>query len=178
MRKDIPSSLDVLNASARKAIKDDMKQSTSAGAGRKFSRKGSALAVTTNICGWFRRLFLNPSYPLRRQMLLTFGTVSSLTILLVMIVAIVASIATGNVIKDETNTNVEQWIDDFTVSTSRLVAEALSPMIMPSNLVDLMVEIAQDRFSGYPTAKDDSMTPFYDAENKTNTYPLKNKPLP
>lgn len=49
---------------------------------------------------------------------------------------------------------------------------------MPSDLVDLMVEIAQDRFSGYPATKDDSMTPFYDAENKTNTYPLKNKPLP
>ena len=113
MRKSIPSSLSILNENSHKSIKDDMKQSiASDGAGRKFSRTGSLL-VTTNICKWFRHLFLNSSYPLRRQMLLTFGTVSSLTILLVMIVSIIASIATGNVIKEETNTNVEQWIDGF-----------------------------------------------------------------
>lgn len=36
----------------------------------------------------------DPSYPLRRQMLLTFGSVPSLAILVVMIVSIIASITT------------------------------------------------------------------------------------
>ena len=42
-----------------------------------------------------------------------------------------------------------------------------------------MVEIARDRFTGYPkTLNDDSLAPFYDAENKVNMYPLQSNPLP
>jgi len=88
----------------------------------------------TNLSGCCHDLFLNPAYSLRRQMLLTFGTVTSLTILLVMIVSIIAAVATGDAIKDQANVNVEEWVDGYTVSTSRLVAEALSPKIMVSAL--------------------------------------------
>ena len=45
-------------------------------------------------------------------------------------------------------------------------------------MVQIMVEVAQDRFAGYPTTKDDSLTPFFDTLSQTNVYPLKNKPLP
>jgi hypothetical protein len=41
-----------------------------------------------------------------------------------------------------------------------------------------MVEIARDRFAGYPTAEDDSETPFFDTLNEQNVYPLQNNPLP
>ena len=125
-RRHIPDSL-LLND--RNAIIDDMAGSIST----EKSRRGSVIG--TNVQGCFHRFFLNPSYPLRRQMLLTFGSVSSLTILLVMIVSIIASITTGNAIKEKSNVNVEEWVDDFTTTTFRFVAEALSPKIMVSALI-------------------------------------------
>lgn len=85
--------------------------------------------------GCVHRLFLDPSYSLRRQMLLTFGSVSSLTILLVMIVAIVASVSTGNAVKEKATPRVDEWVQEFVSSTSRYVAQALSPKIMVSPLL-------------------------------------------
>ena len=124
LRKSIPEGL--LLHDNQNAIMDDMRGSTSV---RKALRGGM---LSTNVTGCFHRVFLNPSYPLRRQMLFSFGSVSSLTILLVMVVSIIASIFTGSVIKKESNINVEQWVDDFMRSTSRYVSEALSPKIMVS----------------------------------------------
>ena len=128
--------------------------------------------------GRLRRLFLNPSYSLRRQLLLTFGTVSSLTILLVMIVSIVASIATANAIKEKSSDVLEGWVEGIMGTTARSAAEALSPSIIYDNVAELMVQVAQDRFRGYPAADDDSMTPFPDVLSKTNIFPLQNNPLP
>mmetsp|Transcript_18225 Transcript_18225/g.39386 ORF Transcript_18225/g.39386 Transcript_18225/m.39386 type:complete len:1769 (-) Transcript_18225:63-5369(-) len=170
MRINIPDGL-LLNDN-RNAIMDDMTGSIPSSKAPRGSKLG------TNVPGCFRRLFLNPSYSLRRQMLLTFGSVSTLTILLVMIVSIIASIATGKSIKDESNANIEQWVDVVLSSTSRHVAVALSPKIMPTDLVELMVEIARDRFAGYPTTEDDSLTPFFDTQSQTNIYPLLSDPLP
>jgi len=132
----------------------------------------------TAALGCFRRSFLNPRYPLRRQMMLTFGSVSSLTILLVVMVSIAASNWTGDAIKEESNDNVEEWVGEFTSTTSRFVAEAIAPKIMLTDLVDLLVEVGKDRFAGYPTTTDDSKTPFFDTQNQKYSYPLRNKPLP
>ena len=122
LRKQIPDSL-LLNDNSERAIIDDM--SSSVAASKRRSSK-----FTDGGC--FHRLFLNPTYPLRKQMLLTFGCVSSMTILLVMVVSIIASIATGNAVKEESNANIERWVDGFTGRMSRYVAEALSPKIMVS----------------------------------------------
>mmetsp|Transcript_15777 Transcript_15777/g.33367 ORF Transcript_15777/g.33367 Transcript_15777/m.33367 type:complete len:1213 (+) Transcript_15777:226-3864(+) len=164
-RRNIPDSF--LLRTRNDIIEDGMKDST---------KRNSLIRVTAQGC--FYRFFLNPSYPLRRQMLLTFGSVSSLTIVIVMLVSIIASITTGNAIKEKSNVNMGNWVEEITISTSQFVSEALSPKIMPNDLVDLMVEIVQDRFAGYPTTEDDSSTPFFDIQSKSNIYPLKNNPLP
>ena len=137
--KKIPDSL-LLNEGSQIAIADDMKGDNNNMQRSSLRRRGSNI-LETNMSGFFHNLFLNPAYPLRRQMLLTFGTVTSLTILLVMIVSIIAAVATGNAIKDEANVNVEEWVDGYTVTTSRLVAEALSPKIMVSELEILSVDV-------------------------------------
>lgn len=139
LRKKIPDSL-LLNEGSQIAIADDMKGDNNNMQRSSLRRRGSNI-LETNMSGFFHNLFLNPAYPLRRQMLLTFGTVTSLTILLVMIVSIIAAVATGNAIKDEANVNVEEWVDGYTVTTSRLVAEALSPKIMVSDLEILSVDV-------------------------------------
>ena len=138
LRKKIPDSL-LLNEGSQIAIADDMKGDNNMQ--RSSLRRRGSNVLGTNMSGFFHNLFLNPAYPLRRQMLLTFGTVTSLTILLVMIVSIIAAVATGNAIKDEANVNVEEWVDGYTVTTSRLVAEALSPKIMVSDLEILSVDV-------------------------------------
>ena len=82
----------------------------------------------------YQKLVLNVKYPLRRQMMLSFGSIGVLTIVLVMIVGILASYLTGEAIKTESSRNVDAWVDGFMGSTCRLVAEALGPKIMVSFL--------------------------------------------
>lgn len=82
--------------------------------------------------GCFRRLFLRPSFSLRRQMLLTFGSISSVTILLVVLVSVAALFTTGNVIKKKSNDNFKDWVDELTAGSSRFVAEAISPKLVVS----------------------------------------------
>jgi len=165
---------------ARSAIMDDLGSQSSRDTGSdgvlKKERSSSKLLLATH--GWFHRLLLNPKYSLRKQMMLTFGSVSALAIVIVMIVAIIASVLTGNSIKDESATYVETFVKQSMGTTARYVAETLSPRIMPNDLVQIMYEVARDRFVGYPTTEDDSATPFFDTLTQTNVYPLSNPPLP
>lgn len=48
----------------------------------------------------------------------------------------------------------------------------------PIDLVNWMEEVGRDRFAGYPTAEDDSQTPFFDTLSENNIYPFKVNPLP
>ena len=165
---------DHLLLTAKSAIFDELASQSTVGERR--STSSSKLGGKSPGC--FHRVFLNPSYSLRKQMLLTFGSVSALTILTVMIVAIIASILTGNSIKAESQANVETWVKQSLGTTARYVAETISPRLMPNDLVQILYEITRDRFAGYPTVEDDSATPFFDVRSQTNVYPLRNPPLP
>lgn len=128
--------------------------------------------------GCFRRIFLNPSYSLRKQMLLTFGAVSTLTILVIMLVSIIATFVAGYQAKEESKATAEQLIKVSLGTTARYVAEAISPRIMPVDIANIMKEFLLDRFVGYPIIEDDSATPFYSSEEGTNIYPILMDPLP
>lgn len=78
------------------------------GGGGKKRRSSSKVLSATH--GWFHKVLLNPKYSLRKQMMLTFGSASALTIVVVMVVAIIASVLTGNSIKAESAANVETWV--------------------------------------------------------------------
>lgn len=71
-------------------------------------------------------------------MLLTFGSVSSLAILLVVIVSIIATVTIGDSITE----NMEREAYSFMGATSRHAAEVLSPKLMPNDLVMLMYEVS------------------------------------
>ena len=168
---------------ARSAIMDELESQSSrgmggsdVGGGGKKRRSSSKVLSATH--GWFHKVLLNPKYSLRKQMMLTFGSVSALTIVVVMVVAIIASVLTGNSIKAESAANVETWVKQSLGTTARYVAETVSPRLMPTDLVQIMYEVARDRFAGYPTTEDDSDTPFFDTISQTNVYPLSNPPLP
>jgi hypothetical protein len=122
LRKSIPDGL--LAYDHQYALNDDLKY------GILDNISSSSIGEEKRNC--FHRIFLNPSYPLRRQMMLSFGTVSSLCILLVMIISIIATIGTGTAIKRESSDNVHAWVENFMGSTSRFVAEALSPKLIVS----------------------------------------------
>ena len=96
--------------------------------------------------GCFRRIFLNPSYSLRKQMLLTFGAVSTLTILVIMLVSIIATYVAGYQAKEESKATAEQLIKVSLGTTARYVAEAISPRIMPVDIANIMKEFLLDRF--------------------------------
>ena len=173
---------------ARSAIMDELESQSSRGLGMGLGvglgpgpggrKRRSSSKVLSATQGWFRKVLLNPQYTLRKQMMLTFGSVSALTIVVVMIVAVIASVLTGNSIKAESAANVEGWVKQSLGTTARYVAETVSPRLMPTDLVQIMYEVARDRFAGYPTTEDDSDTPFFDTISQTNVYPLSNPPLP
>jgi hypothetical protein len=123
LRKDVPAELSAYNF--QDTLSDDLRSTITSASQLK------ALSENERGCwGWFVKLFLNERYPLRRQMLLSFGTTAASTILLVMCVAIVATVLTGEAIKKESTENMDAWVDEFMGSTSRMVAEAISPKIM------------------------------------------------
>ena len=169
LRKSVPDIALLLESTA---IADDLESKSSAASSRKIKRSASK----QHLLSWFKRVYLNPSFTLRRQMLNTFGSISAVVILLVMIASIVASKATGTTIKRSADQNVDLWVDEYLASTARYVSETISPKVVPNDLLSLMAEILKDRFYGYPN-DDDSEVPFFDMKTQSNVYPLMNEAL-
>ena len=130
--------------------------------------------------GWLlRKTCLRPNLRLRRQMMLSFGIVSTLTLCIMMVATITLSVSTGNSVKARCREPLDEWLSDNT-ATARYVTEAFAPKL-PSNIVDSLHAIVRDRFEGYPDAQgyeDDSLVPFYDVTTKRQRYPLDLPMLP
>ncbi len=114
--------------------------------------------------GCLRTFFLNPAYSLRKQMLLTFGTAGTITIIVIMAVSIVSTYVAGNRAKQESVTNAEELFKTSLGNTSRYVAESISPRLLREDIANIMKEFLLDRFNGYPVVEDDSATPFHGSE--------------
>jgi len=169
LRKSVPDIAVLLESTA---ISDDLESISSATTRKKITRSASKAQLRS----WFKRVYLNPSFTLKRQMLNTFGSISAVVILLVMIASIVASKATGTTIKKSADQNVDLWVNEYLASTARYVSETISPKVVPNELLSLMTEILKDRFHGYPN-EDDSQVPFFDTKTQSNVYPLMNEAL-
>mmetsp|Transcript_25294 Transcript_25294/g.50638 ORF Transcript_25294/g.50638 Transcript_25294/m.50638 type:complete len:1747 (-) Transcript_25294:50-5290(-) len=122
--------------------------------------------------GCWKAFFLNPSYSLRKQMLLTFGAVSTITIVGITVISIVAAYVAGHQAKQDSMENAEQLFKTSLGTTARYVAESISPRLMPVGVANIMKEFLLDRFAGYPDVEDDSATPFYSSSANASIYPF------
>lgn len=122
---------------------------------------------------------LKPTYSLRQQLMLSFGSASLLTLVIVVTVACICSNITGETVKDHTEDLLRAQVVRRLQVNSRSVAETFSAYI--ENLegsVQLMTEMTQDRIVGYPRPgwEEDELVPFRNMETNSNKYPL-NSPL-
>lgn len=124
-----------------------------------------------------QRTCLNSKFTLRSQMMLSFGTISAGTILLVVLVCIAISILSGEVVKEKTRETFDDVANLLEARATRYIAEDLTPRLLMEEVVDVILETTKDRFYGYPV-DDDSKVPFFDTVSQSNKYPIKGKPLP
>mmetsp|Transcript_30884 Transcript_30884/g.92555 ORF Transcript_30884/g.92555 Transcript_30884/m.92555 type:complete len:1871 (-) Transcript_30884:814-6426(-) len=121
---------------------------------------------------------LRPDYSLRKQLMLSFGTVSAVTMIFVMVTSIAVTISAGNRIEDASKESLESWVQDKASSSARYVSDAFTTLL-PGDVIDIMHEAIQDRFVGYPTAQfdRDELVPFEDMDTGRRVYPINAKNL-
>jgi len=124
---------------------------------------------------------LKPTYSLRQQLLLSFGSASLLTLVIVVTVACICSQIAGETVKAHSEDLLRAQVVRRVVVNSRYVAETFSAYI--ENLegtVQLLTEMTEDRIVGYPGPgwEEDEFVPFKDMDTNTNKYPLDSPFLP
>jgi hypothetical protein len=124
---------------------------------------------------------LKPSYPLRRQLLLSFGSSALVTITFVVVLAIVSAYSFGKTIVKRADTVLrDQVIRDLQWSTRYFADHISSYKANVEGTLQIMIEITQDRIARYGEEgwEDDRYVPFFDMDSQRNVYPLKSAPLP
>ena len=124
---------------------------------------------------------LKPSYSLRAQLLLSFGSSALVTIAVVVMLAAIFASKAGDTVQDQADYVLQQQVVASFVSSSLHVAERLAAhMSSTEGALQLIVEATRDRLQGYPNAgwQDDAYVPFYDTDSETNQYPLRMPPAP
>jgi hypothetical protein len=124
---------------------------------------------------------LKPSYSLRRQLLLSFGSTALLTLAIVVTVACICSRIAGNTVKEPSIELLEEQVVARLANNSRYVAETFTAyMSNMESTVQLMSALVEDRIMGYPNLgwEEDRHVPFLDMDSGAREYPLKSSPLP
>jgi hypothetical protein len=125
-------------------------------------------------------LFLSPKYPLKFQLMVSFGTVNFCTTALVIISCISVSFYVGDSVKKINQKAFEnQLVPGIQAKTVRYLAESLEQQFIPFDLVDIIEEAFQDRFQGYPNSigGEDNSVPFRDSLTGRNIYPIVGDPM-
>jgi len=148
----------------------------SMGGSGKGGRQGHG--VNDSAASFLQQTCLNSNFSLRTQMMLSFGIVSSFTIILVVAVGLVASVLAGDSISQMSADTFNDLAKNVAGTTAHYLSDDLKPRILPADLVQLVYEATRDRFAGYPTFDNDSSVPFFDIYSQTNVYPLEGPPLP
>jgi hypothetical protein len=124
---------------------------------------------------------LKPQYPLRRQLLVAFGSIAFLTTAIAIVLAAGAANSAGLIMQEEGLKTLEaQVIKNIRYSTSYvndLVSRRLANL---EGLASLQIEIVRDRIVGYPDRgwETDSHIAFFDLESNSTAYPIRAAPLP
>jgi hypothetical protein len=128
-----------------------------------------------------RNTCLKPTYSLRRQLLLGFGSTALISLTIVVSVAIILANLAGNTVKDRSEKLLNRQIEERLQKNSLFVAETVDGFAQNfAGTVRIVVELVQDRIVGYPEPgwENDTYIPFRDHDTGTNIYPLKARPLP
>jgi hypothetical protein len=127
---------------------------------------------------WFLlKTCLSSKLCLRDQLVLSFGFVSTISLLVVFLTAILTIFQAGKEVRNISRHNLEQWLETKLELKSRFLAETMEQKIRNwESLIAIVQEATRDRFRGYPDFPGydgDSTVPFVDHLSKKNTYPLK-----
>jgi hypothetical protein len=125
-------------------------------------------------------LFLSPKYPLKFQLMVSFGSVNFCTTALVIISCILVSYYVGDSVKKINQKAFEnRLVPGIQAKTVRYLAESMEQQFIPFDLVDIIEEAFQDRFQGYPNSivGEDNSVPFRDIVTGRNIYPIVGDPM-
>jgi hypothetical protein len=131
----------------------------------------------------FKKMCINPRYSLRRQLMLSFGSVSALTIVFVVVICILITYMEGEHVKTINQKSFEELARNSQGTTARYLSESLEQRL-PVDLVQILYEATLDRFQGYnpyddqQENEDDSKVPFRDAITGERVYPIVGDPMP
>lgn len=114
---------------------------------------------------------LRPGYSLRTQLMLSFGTISVITVVAVVVTCIIVAVMAGENVKDISRDSFESIATETQGLTSRYLAESLTEKLLLVDVVNLIHEVTQDRFAGYPSTSEDGV-PFYDILSGRSKYPV------
>lgn len=124
---------------------------------------------------------LKATNSLRTQLLWSFGTITFVSLLVVVVTACTSASLAGKTVSDHAEQLMREQVTENLVTSSRLVAEQLdSYMIDMEGTIQLVVEAVKDRIVGYPYPgwETDRFVPFVDADSERRVYPLNHPPPP
>lgn len=130
---------------------------------------------------FLKKLCLKPSYSLRWQLLLSFGSSTFICLTLVLVVSVIINLQAGKLVQERAGSVMREQVQGNLVLTTRFTAEAFTESLSQlEGVAQLVAEFVMDRIVGYPNQgwEDDVLVPFYDIVSQRNVYPLKNDPLP
>jgi hypothetical protein len=133
---------------------------------------------------YITRLFLNPSYTLRKQMLLCYGTASIVSAIFVYSLGCIALHYSFYTIKCYAEKSLGQQRVNQTRHNNRNVADLFSVFVTNQDQgLRLIRDLVTERIVGYPDPgwETDEYVPFPDIDRfatQRNKYPLQSKPLP
>ncbi|KAG7355713.1 hypothetical protein IV203_000399 [Nitzschia inconspicua] len=124
-----------------------------------------------------RLLCLRPQFTLRKQMMLSFGSINLITIAIVVMICVSLSILAGENVKSTSSDTAMQLVNESLGYRARYLAEYLTESIILVDTVKFLHEATQDRFEGHPNPTDEYV-PFFDMYSETNMYPVKGPAMP
>ena len=124
---------------------------------------------------------LRPSYSLRRQLVLSYGSTAFVTTTIVVILGVWFTLRAGNDVKETLQTRVAHQTLASSRNKTIYVAQLIEQQIK-NNLgsASLLKDFVTDRIVGYPDQgfEDDRYVPFWDTVTNTWKYPLHSPLLP
>ena len=151
-------------------LSEDLDEAKPQKKNRRPQRRGRKIDILHTFC-------LRPKYTLRKQMMLSFGSITIITIAVVVIICIALSIAAGENVKSTAEATTKELAKGSLGYRARYLAESLTEKLILVNTVKYIYEATRDRFDGHPNPTDDNV-PFFDIDTNSNMYPIQGPPMP
>jgi hypothetical protein len=135
-------------------------------------------AVTTDRMGkLLQSTCLKPQYSLRRQLVVTFGSIAFLTIAIVVLLSTITAQRAGEVVQNQARSSsfLKLQVENEIRSTTAYLADVISRRFANLDGAALIQhEIVRDRIVGYPDRgwENDTHVPFLDMKSQKRVYPI------